>query len=40
MHDLTEGRIATDVIAVDFLVYGKGASWEEVVVDHNHNLLA
>ena len=40
MHQLIEDLDGIEVIADDFLVYGKGNSNEEAVADHDQNLQA
>ena len=40
MHQLIEDLDGIEVIADDFLVYGKGNSNEETVADHDQNLQA
>ena len=39
-HLFIEGLSGVEVIADDFIVYGKGDSYEEAVLDHDKNLLS
>jgi hypothetical protein len=40
MHQLTEGLEGVDVVADDFVVYGKGHTDDEARADHDRNLIA
>ena len=39
-HLLIEGLVGTEVVADDFLVYGRGDTYEQAVLDHDKNLRA
>ena len=40
MHQLIKGLDDVDVIADDFIVYGKDRTDEEALADHDKNLIA